>query len=71
MNLDMPHKAIVNISFTIYPVMPTGELGQPIPRFKLNEKELQHKMVVISGDSFDECAEKLQFYLDMGYNCET
>lgn len=68
MNLELPHKAIVNISFTIYPVIQTGELGMPVPRFKLNEEQLKHKMVVITGNSFAECAENLKQYLESQSN---
>lgn len=56
MNLNAPHKAIINISFMIYPVGPTGELtGQTVPRVQLNKDGLKHRILDVKGNTYEEC----------------
>lgn len=56
MNPNIPHKAIINISFTIYPVDATGELsGQSVHRSQLNKDGLKHKLIDVKGNTYDEC----------------
>ena len=67
----MPHKAIVNISFSIYPVSATGELGQCVNRAQLNKSELKHKMTSVSGSSYEECVTALKGLLEAMLKCKT
>lgn len=71
MNPDMPHKAVINISFSIYPVSATGELGQCVNRAQLNKSELKHKMMSVSGSSYEECAVALKDLLEKILQCKT
>lgn len=70
MNLEMPHKAIINIQFSIYPVSATGELGQCINRAQLNKSELKHKMMSVSGNSYEECVVALKDLLEIMLKCK-
>lgn len=60
MNLDAPHKAVINISFSIYPVGPTGELGQTVHRSILNKSGLKHKLLDVKGNTYEECVVALK-----------
>ena len=61
MDPNRPYKAIVNISFSIYPVEPTGELsGHCVNRFQLKDSGLKHKTLEVSGRTYQECVDALK-----------
>lgn len=71
MNLEAPHKAIINISFSIYPVSATGELsGQCINRGQLNKSGLKHKMIDVKGNSYEECVTALKELMEKMIQCK-
>ena len=70
MNQDMPHKAIINISFAIYPVSPTGELNTSVNRNQLNKSGLKHKMMDVKGDNYEECVENLKALMEKLLQCK-
>lgn len=71
MNLNIPHKAIINISFSIYPVGPTGELtGQTVHRSQLNKDNLKHQLIDVKGNTYEECVTALKEMLDKITNCK-
>ena len=61
MNKDGPFTAIINVSVSIYPVDPTGELnGRMVDRGTLKESGIRHKIIKVNGNSYEECAEALR-----------
>lgn len=70
MSLDMPHKAIINISFAIYPVSATGELSTSINRAQLNQSGLKHKIMDVKGNSYEECVEELKKLMEKMLACK-
>ena len=65
MNPNIPHKAIINISFSIYPVGPTGELtAQTVHRSQLNKDGLKHFLLDVKGNTYDECVVALKDVLE-------
>ena len=71
MNPNLPHKAVINISFSIYPVGPTGELtGQTIHRSQLNKDGLKHCLLDVKGNTYEECVEQLKLMLSNIMRCK-
>jgi hypothetical protein len=71
MNPDLPHKAIINISFAIYPVDATGELsGQTVHRTQLNRDGLKHRTLDVKGNTYEECIIALREILDRISECK-
>jgi hypothetical protein len=70
MNKELPHKAVINIAFSIYPVTNTGELnGACVTRAQLNESGLKHRLVSVSGSNYEECVIALKNALDRMTKC--
>jgi len=70
MNKNQPHKAIVNVAFSIYPVDNTGELnGQCVNRAQLNADSLKHKMLSVKGSTYEECVANLKELLEKIAKC--
>ena len=71
MNPNIPHKAVINISFSIYPVGPTGELtGQTVHRSQLNKDGLKHCLLDVKGNTYEECVTNLKEMLEKITNCK-
>lgn len=68
---EMPHKAIINISFSIYPIDQSGDLGHPVPRQQLQKDELKHKLLDVKGSSYEECVINLKEMLDRILSCKS
>jgi len=64
MNEDYPHKAIINIGFSIYRVGATGEMENLVPRQTLDKEGLKSKILTVRGNSYRECIEELKLTLD-------
>lgn len=65
---ERAHKAIINISFSIYPVNHLGEIeGQTISRKELGAANLKSKIVTVQGGSYEECVSALKEKID-GFN---
>lgn len=61
MNKDSPYTAIINVSVSVYPVDPTGELsGRMVNRATLKESGIKHKIIKVNGNSYEECVEALR-----------
>jgi hypothetical protein len=70
MDHDRPYKAIINISFSIYPVDATGELsGHCVHRAQLKESGLKHKILEVSGKTYQECVDSLKQTMDRILQC--
>ena len=70
MNPDVPHKAIINIAFSIYPVSPTGELGRCVDRGQLNRSGLKHKVIDVRGNTYEECVVALKEIMEKFSQCK-
>lgn len=65
MNKDKPYTAIINVSVSVYPVDPTGELsGRIVDKNTLREHGIKSKLIKINGNSYDECVLALKEKLD-------
>lgn len=64
-NPNRPHKAIVNISFSIYPVEQTGDIsGHSVHRVQLQKDQLKHKLLEVKGSTYEECVTNLKELLE-------
>lgn len=63
--MTTPHKAIINISCSVYPVLSTGELsGQIVSRNELKNFGVSNKLLEITGSSLEDCLEKLKLKME-------
>lgn len=69
MNPDVPHKAIVNISFSIYPVDSTGELKESVHRSQLQKDGLKHRILDVKGNTYQECVVALKNLMEKILQC--
>ena len=70
MNPDRPHKAIINIAFSIYPVDITGELsGESVHRNVLQASGLKHRILDVKGNTYEECVQALKDTIDRILKC--
>lgn len=64
-NPNRPHKAVINISFSICPVEATGDVsGQNVSRHQLQQDGLKHRLMEVKGSSYEGCVEELKGLLD-------
>lgn len=62
---NRPHKAVINISFSICPVEATGEVsGQNVSRQQLQSDGLKHKLMEVKGATYVACVEELKSLLE-------
>lgn len=63
--MSKPHVALINISFLVHPVSPSGEIsGATVDRQALLEHGLKSKLIRVKGNTLDECLENLRNKLD-------
>ena len=62
---NRPHKAVINISFSICPVEATGDVsGQNVSRQQLQSDGLKHRLMEVKGSSYEDCVEELKTLLE-------
>jgi hypothetical protein len=60
-----PHKAVINISFSICPVEATGDVsGQNVSRQQLQSDGLKHRLMEVKGSTYGDCVANLKDLLD-------
>lgn len=62
---NRPHKAVINISFSICPVEATGDIsGQNVSRQQLQSDGLKHRLMEVKGSTYVACVEELKTLLE-------
>lgn len=62
---NRPHKAVINISFSICPVEATGDVsGQNVSRQQLQSDGLKHRLMEVKGSTYVACVEELKILLE-------
>lgn len=62
---NRPHKAVINISFSICPVEATGDVsGQNVSRQQLQNDGLKHRLMEVKGSTYMACVEELKILLE-------